>query len=76
MRLLIEINKHCWQEGRYGPAYRVFLPGSLHMVVNILVHKRILNDEEATTRFESLDKIKHPNLVPLVGYCLAGDQRI
>ena len=38
------------------------------MVVNILVHERILNDEEVASKFEFLGKIKHPDLVPLVGY--------
>jgi hypothetical protein len=33
------------------------------MVVNILVHERILNDEEVASNFEFLGKIKHPNLV-------------
>jgi hypothetical protein len=46
------------------------------MVVNILFHERILNDEEVASKFEFLGKIKHPDLVPLVGYHLANDRRI
>lgn len=63
-------------EGRYGPVYRAVLAGGLHVAVKVLVHERNLNDQEAAAEFEFLAKIKHPNLVPLVGYCLAGDQRI
>eukprot|EP01018_Ginkgo_biloba_P014151 Gb_19925 [translate_table: standard] len=63
-------------EGRYGPVYRAVLAGGFHVAVKVLVHERVLNDQEAAAEFEYLGKIKHPNLVPLVGYCLAGDQRI
>jgi hypothetical protein len=62
-------------EGRYGPIYRVVLAGGLHVAIKVLVHEKKLNDQEATTELEFLGKIKHPNLVPLVGYCLA-NQRI
>lgn len=63
-------------EGRYGPVYRAVLAGGLHVAVKVLVHEKKLNDQEAAAELEFLGKIKHPNLVPLVGYCLAGDQRI
>ncbi|KAL1548944.1 hypothetical protein AAHA92_17117 [Salvia divinorum] len=32
--------------------------------------------QEAARELEYLGRIKHPNLVPLTGYCLAGEQRI
>ncbi|KAE9601728.1 putative transferase, protein kinase RLK-Pelle-LRR-VII-2 family [Lupinus albus] len=35
-----------------------------------------LTDQEAARELEFLGRIKHPNLVPLTGYCVAGDQRI
>lgn len=63
-------------EGKYGPVYRAVLTGGLHVAVKVLVHEKKLNDQEAAAELEFLGKIKHPNLVPLVGYCLAGDQRI
>ncbi|BFG34028.1 hypothetical protein CerSpe_203020 [Prunus speciosa] len=34
------------------------------------------NLEKKAREFEYLGRIKHPNLVPLTGYCLPGDQRI
>ncbi|KAI9117651.1 hypothetical protein K1719_011817 [Acacia pycnantha] len=35
-----------------------------------------VTDREAAKELEYLGRIKHPNLVPLTGYCFAGDQRI
>lgn len=63
-------------EGRYGPVYRAVLAGALNVAVKVLIHERVLNDQEAATEFEFLGRIKHPNLVPLFGYCIAGDRRI
>ncbi|KAG9456320.1 hypothetical protein H6P81_000828 [Aristolochia fimbriata] len=63
-------------EGRFGPVYRGFLPGGTHIAVKVLVHGSTMSDQEAAKELEYLGRIKHPNLVPLIGYCLAGDQRI
>ncbi|KAL2338517.1 hypothetical protein Fmac_012963 [Flemingia macrophylla] len=63
-------------EGKFGPVYRGFLPGGIHVAVKVLVLGSTLTDEEAARELEFLGRIKHPNLVPLTGYCVAGDQRI
>ncbi|PSS13941.1 LRR receptor-like serine/threonine-protein kinase [Actinidia chinensis var. chinensis] len=63
-------------EGRFGPVYRGFLPGGIHVAVKVLVHGSTMTNQEAARELEHLGRIKHPNLVPLTGYCLAGDQRI
>ncbi|GMH27285.1 hypothetical protein Nepgr_029128 [Nepenthes gracilis] len=63
-------------EGRFGPVYRGFLAGGIHVAVKVLVHGSSMTDQEAAREFECLGRIKHPNLVPLIGYCLAGEQRI
>lgn len=63
-------------EGRFGPVYRGFLPGGIQVAVKVLVHSSTLTDHEVSRELERLGRIKHPNLVPLTGYCLAGDQRI
>ncbi|KAI9125461.1 hypothetical protein K1719_002879 [Acacia pycnantha] len=63
-------------EGKFGPVYRGFLPGGIHVAVKVLVVGSTLTDQEAARELEYLGCIKHPNLVPLTGYCLAGDQRI
>lgn len=62
-------------EGRFGPVYRGFLPGGIQVAVKVLVHGSV-EDQDAARELERLGRIKHPNLVPLTGYCLAGDQRI
>lgn len=63
-------------EGKFGPVYRGFLPGGVQVAVKVLVHGSTLTDCEAARELDYLGRIKHPNLVPLTGYCLAGDQRI
>ncbi|KAH6828770.1 Leucine-rich repeat protein kinase family protein [Perilla frutescens var. hirtella] len=63
-------------EGRFGPVYRGVLPGGIHVAVKVLVHGSTMTECEAARELEYLGRIKHPNLVPLTGYCLAGDQRI
>ncbi|RWR91151.1 Protein kinase domain-containing protein [Cinnamomum micranthum f. kanehirae] len=63
-------------EGRFGPVYRGLLPGGIHVAVKVLVYGSTIPDQEAARGLEHLGRIKHPNLVPLIGYCLAGDQRI
>ncbi|XP_057724472.1 probable LRR receptor-like serine/threonine-protein kinase At2g24230 isoform X2 [Arachis stenosperma] len=63
-------------EGKFGPVYRGFLPGGIHVAVKVLVVGSTLTDQEVARELEFLGRIKHPNLVPLTGYCVAGDQRI
>jgi len=63
-------------EGKFGPVYRGFLPGGIHVAVKVLVVGSTLTDKEAARELKYLGRIKHPNLVPLTGYCVAGDQRI
>ncbi|KAL3824628.1 hypothetical protein ACJIZ3_020657 [Penstemon smallii] len=63
-------------EGRFGPVYGGLLPGGIHVALKVLVHGSTMTDEEAARELEYLGRIKHPNLVPLTGYCLAGEQRI
>jgi hypothetical protein len=63
-------------EGRFGPVYMGFLPGGIQVAVKVLVHGSVMEDQDAARELERLGRIKHPNLVPLTGYCLAGDQRI
>ncbi|KAJ4755002.1 Leucine-rich repeat protein kinase family protein [Rhynchospora pubera] len=63
-------------EGRFGPVYRGFLQGGIQVAVKVLVHGWTMTDQDAERELERLGRIRHPNLVPLTGYCLAGDQRI
>ncbi|CAI9787416.1 unnamed protein product [Fraxinus pennsylvanica] len=63
-------------EGRFGPVYAGLLQGGIPIAFKVLVHGSTMTDQEAARELEYLGRIKHPNLVPLTGYCLAGDQRI
>ncbi|KAG8367587.1 hypothetical protein BUALT_Bualt16G0087500 [Buddleja alternifolia] len=63
-------------EGQFGPVYGGIMPGGIHIAVKVLVNGSTMTDHEAAREFEYLGRIKHPNLVPLSGYCLAGEQRI
>lgn len=63
-------------EGQFGPVYRGFLGGGVHVAIKVLVHGSTMTDQEAASELEYLGRIKHLNLVPLMGYCLAGEQRI
>ncbi|KAI3775364.1 hypothetical protein L1987_49937 [Smallanthus sonchifolius] len=63
-------------EGRFGPVYHGFLGGAVHVAIKVLVNGSTITDHEAANELEYLGRVKHPNLVPLMGYCLAGEQRI
>ncbi|KAH7278265.1 hypothetical protein KP509_38G033200 [Ceratopteris richardii] len=63
-------------QGGLGPVYSAMLPGDLHVSIKVLIDGRILTNEVAASEFSSLAKIKHPNLVPLLGYCIVGEERL
>eukprot|EP00250_Pteridium_aquilinum_P010252 c19245_g1_i2 orf=370-3138(+) len=63
-------------QGGLGPVYSAVLPGGLHVSIKVLIEGRILTNEVAAAEFASLSKIKHPNLVPLLGYCIVGEERL
>ncbi|CAN6250953.1 unnamed protein product [Urochloa humidicola] len=67
--------------GRSGAAYRAVLPGDLHVVVRVVegpVAGVGEDDDEAAAAsgFRELARLRHPNILPLLGYCIAGKQKL
>ncbi|KAI5056198.1 hypothetical protein GOP47_0029719 [Adiantum capillus-veneris] len=63
-------------QGGLGPVYSAVLSGDLHVSIKVLIEGRVLTNEVAAAEFEALSKIKHPNLVPILGYCIVGEERL
>nr|XP_010928900.1 brassinosteroid LRR receptor kinase BRL1-like [Elaeis guineensis] len=62
--------------GGFGEVYKAQLKDGSVVAVKKLIHVTSQGDREFTAEMETIGKIKHRNLVPLLGYCKVGDERL
>ncbi|KAL2521398.1 Protein BRASSINOSTEROID INSENSITIVE 1 [Forsythia ovata] len=62
--------------GGFGDVYRAQLKDGSVVAIKKLIHVSGQGDREFTAEMETIGKIKHPNLVPLLGYCKVGEERL
>jgi Leucine-rich repeat (LRR) protein len=62
--------------GGFGEVYKAKLKDSTVVAIKKLIHFTGQGDREFTAEMETIGKIKHRNLVPLLGYCKIGDERL
>ncbi|KAG1341896.1 putative receptor-like serine/threonine-protein kinase [Cocos nucifera] len=63
-------------EGGYGVVYRGVLPDLSVVAVKNLLDKKGQAEEEFKVEVEAIGKVRHKNLVDLVGYCAEGAKRM
>lgn len=62
--------------GGFGEVYKARLKDGSSVAVKKLIHFTGQGDREFTAEMETIGKIKHRNLVPLLGYCKIGEERL
>ncbi|KAK1310846.1 Leucine-rich repeat receptor protein kinase EXS [Acorus calamus] len=66
---------HVIGDGGFGTVYKASLPESQTVAVKRLNGGYFQGDREFLAEMETIGKVKHPNLVPLLGYCVFSDER-
>uniref|UniRef100_A0A7N0ZV37 non-specific serine/threonine protein kinase n=1 Tax=Kalanchoe fedtschenkoi TaxID=63787 RepID=A0A7N0ZV37_KALFE len=62
--------------GGFGEVFRATLKDGSSVAIKKLVQLSCQGDREFMAEMETLGKIKHKNLVPLLGYCKIGEERL
>lgn len=63
-------------EGGYGIVYRGILPDGYVVAVKNLLNNKGQAEKEFKVEVEAIGKVRHKNLVGLIGYCAEGAQRM
>ncbi|KAJ7518168.1 hypothetical protein O6H91_21G057700 [Diphasiastrum complanatum] len=63
-------------DGNHGAVFQGVLPGGSHIAIKILVDKTPYSEDDAIRKLEAIGNLRHPNLVPLLGYCLIGVEKL
>ncbi|CAN1847984.1 Serine/threonine-protein kinase BRI1-like 1 [Linum perenne] len=62
--------------GGFGEVYKAQLKDGTVVAIKKLIHVTGQGDREFMAEMETIGKIKHRNLVPLLGYCKVGEERL
>ncbi|XVF58681.1 hypothetical protein PTKIN_Ptkin07bG0085200 [Pterospermum kingtungense] len=62
--------------GGFGDVYKAQLKDGSVVAIKKLIHISGQGDREFTAEMETIGKIKHRNLVPLLGYCKVREERL
>ncbi|KAK3161772.1 hypothetical protein QOZ80_1BG0081200 [Eleusine coracana subsp. coracana] len=62
--------------GGFGDVYKAQLKDGRIVAIKKLIHVSGQGDREFTAEMETIGRIKHRNLVPLLGYCKVNEERL
>ncbi|KAH7296164.1 hypothetical protein KP509_26G011700 [Ceratopteris richardii] len=62
--------------GGFGTVYKALLPDGRTVAIKKLGPAGLQGNREFLAEMETLGKVKHKNLVPLLGYCSFGDEKL
>jgi Leucine-rich repeat (LRR) protein len=63
-------------DGGFGTVYKAVLPDGRTVAIKKLGQARTQGNREFLAEMETLGKVKHRNLVPLLGYCSFGEEKL